>query len=113
MLDCCRCGGEVMASPVLISGQRKARPMGGVISMTNETKDDFMRAMMLGRRQLLQAAGAGLAGAALSGLASGAQAQEKVELTLWAWTPNTQAELDLFAKAFPNITVKLENAGQG
>jgi multiple sugar transport system substrate-binding protein len=81
--------------------------------MTNETKDDFMRAMMLGRRQLLQAAGAGLAGAALSGLATGAQAQEKVELTLWAWTPNTQAELDLFAKAFPNITVKLENAGQG
>jgi len=42
-----------------------------------------------------------------------ASAQEKVDLTIWAWTPNTQAEIDLFTKAFPHISVKLENAGQG
>ena len=81
--------------------------------MTNESRDDFLQALMLGRRQFLQAAGAGAAGLALSGVATPAGAQEKVELTMWAWTPNTQAELDLFAKAFPNISVKLENAGQG
>src|SRR4051812_12204343 len=80
--------------------------------MTNEMRKEFIQAM-LSRRQLLQAAGTGAAVAAMSGLGSVAQAQEKVELTLWAWTPNTQAELDLFTKAFPNISVKLENAGQG
>jgi len=56
---------------------------------------------MLSRRQLLQAAGAGAAAAAMSGIGSAASAQEKVELTIWAWTPDTQSEIDLFTKAFP------------
>jgi multiple sugar transport system substrate-binding protein len=80
--------------------------------MTNDMKREFIQAM-ISRRQLLQAAGAGAAAAAMSGLGSAASAQEKVELTIWAWTPNTQSEIDLFTKAFPNISVKLENAGQG
>ncbi len=80
--------------------------------MTNDMKREFIQAM-ISRRQLLQAAGAGATAAAMSGFGSIASAQEKVELTIWAWTPNTQSEIDLFTKAFPNISVKLENAGQG
>jgi multiple sugar transport system substrate-binding protein len=80
--------------------------------MTHEIRRDFIQAM-LSRRQLLQATGAGVAAAAISGVGSAANAQEKVDLTIWAWTPNTQAEIDLFTKAFPHISVKLENAGQG
>jgi multiple sugar transport system substrate-binding protein len=80
--------------------------------MSHENRKDFIQAM-LSRRRLLQATGAGIAAAAISGVSSAASAQEKVDLTIWAWTPNTQAEIDLFTKAFPHISVKLENAGQG
>lgn len=80
--------------------------------MSNDMRKEFIQAM-LSRRQLLQAAGAGAVAAAMPGLASSALAEDKVELTMWAWTPNTQSEIDLFTKAFPNISVKLENAGQG
>ena len=74
--------------------------------MTNDIKRDLGQ-IALNRRQLLQAAGAGAAAAAFSGIGAPAMAQEKVELTMWAWTPNTQAEIDLFTKAFPHISVKL------
>lgn len=80
--------------------------------MNHDMKREFVQAM-LSRRQLLQAAGAGAVAAAMPGFASQAMAEDKVELTMWAWTPNTQSEIDLFTKAFPNISVKLENAGQG
>ncbi|TIX87504.1 extracellular solute-binding protein [Rhizobium sp. P44RR-XXIV] len=81
-------------------------------AMTNDMKKDAIQ-IALSRRQLLQAAGAGAAAAAFSGLGAPAMAQEKVELTMWAWTPDTQSQIDLFTKAFPHISVKLENAGQG
>ncbi len=68
---------------------------------------------MLTRRRLLQVAGAGAAAATASTMGLPAMAQEKVELTMWGWTPDTQSEVDLFMKAFPHINVKLENAGQG
>jgi len=32
---------------------------------------------------------------------------------MWAWTPDTQTQVDLFEKAHPKIKVKLVNAGQG
>lgn len=35
------------------------------------------------------------------------------EITFWAWTPDTQKEVDLFQAKYPNIKVKLVNAGQG
>jgi len=40
-------------------------------------------------------------------------AQEKVDLTIWAWTPNTQAEIDLFYQTFPHISVKLGMPARG
>ncbi|TIX87619.1 extracellular solute-binding protein [Rhizobium sp. P44RR-XXIV] len=67
----------------------------------------------LGRRDFLQATGLGLAAPMLMGLPDFANAQEKVELTMWAWTPDTQVQADMFTKKFPNITVKVENVGQG
>lgn len=36
-----------------------------------------------------------------------------VTITFWSWTPNIQSEIDMFEKAYPNIKVKLVNAGQG
>ncbi len=39
--------------------------------------------------------------------------KKPAEITFWAWTPDTQKEVDLFQAAYPNIKVKLVNAGQG
>ncbi|MDB5535407.1 MAG: hypothetical protein JWQ65_282, partial [Devosia sp.] len=69
--------------------------------------------MTLDRRQFMQAAGAGLAATAVAGLPFAAVAQDKVELLLWAWTPDTQVQADMFTKKYPNISVKVENVGQG
>jgi multiple sugar transport system substrate-binding protein len=69
------------------------------------------RGPVLHRRDVLKAAGAGLAAAALPSMP--AAADEPVELLLWSWLPDFQAEVDLFQAAHPNIKVKLVNAGQG
>jgi multiple sugar transport system substrate-binding protein len=60
--------------------------------------------------------GGALAGAyAMGGLAGcgGGSSSGPVELTLWAWLPDFQAQVDMFEKAHKNIKVKLVNAGQG
>jgi multiple sugar transport system substrate-binding protein len=74
-------------------------------------KRDF-RGPTIHRRDVLRAAGAGLAAAALPKVPAAA-ADETVNLVLWSWLPDFQAEVDLFEKAHPNIKVKLVNAGQG
>jgi multiple sugar transport system substrate-binding protein len=66
---------------------------------------------VLDRRDVLKAAGAGLAVTALPGAV--ALAQEPVTLTVWAWLPDFQKQIDLFLKAHPSIKVELVNAGQG
>jgi multiple sugar transport system substrate-binding protein len=63
------------------------------------------------RRELLKAAGAGIAASALPFAA--ALAQEPVNLILWSWLPDFQKQVDLFEAAHPNIKVQLVNAGQG
>ena len=65
----------------------------------------------LNRREVLKAAGTGLAASVLPN--APARADETVELLLWSWLPNFQSEVDLFQAAHPNIKVKLVNAGQG
>ncbi|MBV9813899.1 MAG: extracellular solute-binding protein, partial [Acetobacteraceae bacterium] len=65
--------------------------------------------MAVSRRQLLAATGTGMLAAA----PRRGRAQEAVELTMWAWTPNAQDEVNLFQQAHPNIKVTLVNAGQG
>jgi multiple sugar transport system substrate-binding protein len=35
------------------------------------------------------------------------------ELTFWTWVPDIQNEVDLFEEKYPDITVKVENVGQG
>jgi multiple sugar transport system substrate-binding protein len=70
----------------------------------------------LTRRDFLKMGGGALAGAyALGGLSgcSGGSSSGPVELTLWAWLPDMQAQVDMFEKAHKNIKVKLVNAGQG
>lgn len=67
----------------------------------------------IGRRDFLKVAGAAVAAPALAGIPAVARAEDPVELTFWAWTPDTQTQVDLFMKAHPNIKVKLENVGQG
>jgi len=60
--------------------------------------------------------GGALAGAAaMGGLAGcgGGSSSGPVELTLWSWLPDFQAQVDMFEKAHKNIKVKLVNAGQG
>ena len=64
----------------------------------------------LGRRALLGAAGAGLV---LPAVARRARAADPVQLTIWAWVPHMQMEIDLFEAANPGIKVNLVNAGQG
>jgi len=64
------------------------------------------------RRGFLKAAGASLAATTLPKVPAAA-ADEIVNLILWSWLPNFQAQVDLFEKAHPNIRVKLVNAGQG
>ena len=63
------------------------------------------------RRHFLRIAGASIAAAAIPAVP--AVAEETVNLVLWSWLPNFQAQLDLFEAAHPNIKVKLINAGQG
>ena len=71
----------------------------------------------LTRGDFLKMSGGALAGAyALGGLAGcggGESAGGAVELTLWAWLPDMQLQVDMFEKAHKNIKVKLVNAGQG
>jgi multiple sugar transport system substrate-binding protein len=70
----------------------------------------------LTRRDFLKMGGGALAGAyALGGLAGcgGGSSGGPVELTLWAWLPDMQAQVDMFEKAHKDIKVKLVNAGQG
>ncbi|MGO9412564.1 MAG: ABC transporter substrate-binding protein, partial [Spirochaetia bacterium] len=38
---------------------------------------------------------------------------QPAEITMWAWTSNENYSIDLFQKAYPNITVKWTNAGNG
>lgn len=42
-----------------------------------------------------------------------AELQKPATITFWSWVPDIQDEIDLFEKKYPNITVKLVNAGQG
>lgn len=70
----------------------------------------------LTRKDFLKMGGGALAGAyAMGGLAGcgGGSAGGPTELTLWAWLPDMQAQVDMFEKAHKNIKVKLVNAGQG
>ena len=75
------------------------------------------RGTSLTRGDFLKMSGGALAGAyALGGLAGcggDGSAGGAVELTLWAWLPDMQLQVDMFEKAHPNIKVKLVNAGQG
>ena len=75
-----------------------------------QDKRDFAR-HDLNRRDMLKAVGAGLAASALRN--APARADEAVELVLWSWLPDFQAQVDLFQTAHPSIKVKLVNAGQG
>ena len=52
-------------------------------------------------------------GTGTDGGGGGGDATAPANLTLWAWTPKAQTEVDLFEKAHPEIKVKLVNAGQG
>ena len=70
----------------------------------------------LTRKDFLKMGGGALAGAyAMGGLAGcgGGSSSGPVELTLWAWLPDFQAQVDMFEEAHKNIKVKLVNAGQG
>jgi multiple sugar transport system substrate-binding protein len=70
-----------------------------------------LRSRLLDRRDILKATGAGVAAAALPRMS--AMAQDPVELVLWSWLPDFQAQVDLFQAAHPNIKVQLINSGQG
>ena len=71
----------------------------------------------LTRRDFLKMGGGALAGAYAmgGGLAGcgGGSSGGPTELTLWAWLPDFQTQVDMFEKANKNIKVKLVNAGQG
>jgi multiple sugar transport system substrate-binding protein len=70
----------------------------------------------LSRRDFLKMGGGALAGAyAMGGLAGcgGGSVGGPTELTLWAWLPDFQEQVDMFEKAHKDIKVKLVNAGQG
>ena len=70
----------------------------------------------LTRRDFLKMGGGALAGTyAMGGLAGcgGGSVGGPTELTLWAWLPDFQAQVDMFENAHKNIKVKLVNAGQG
>lgn len=54
---------------------------------------------------------AGIAAATL--FASGAIAQDPVEITFWTWLPDIQTTVDKFEAANPGITVRVENVGVG
>ncbi|MGV3490158.1 MAG: ABC transporter substrate-binding protein [Devosia sp.] len=49
--------------------------------------------------------------AATAIFATGAIAQDNVEITFWTWLPTVQATIDKFEAANPGITVKVENVG--
>ena len=63
----------------------------------------------LHRRQLLAATAAS---AAATTLAAPTRAADPVTLTVWSWTPNFQAELDMCTAANPGLRFALTNAGQ-
>ncbi len=67
----------------------------------------------LNRRQLLQSSAVLGAAAAAGGVALPARAEDKVKLTVWAWTPRTQEMADLYMKKKPDVQVVVENVGQG
>jgi len=62
------------------------------------------------------AGNAGGGGASSSPLPSAdlaAELKKPAQITFWSWTPGTQTEVNMFMKQYPNIKVKLVNAGQG
>jgi multiple sugar transport system substrate-binding protein len=63
---------------------------------------------MLTRRRFAAAGAASLAAPAVA-----ARAEEPVTITFWTWTPDIQAEIDLFERTHPTIRVNAVNAGQG
>ena len=74
------------------------------------TKTNTISMRKIGRRQVLQMGGAGFAALALP---LAAPAQDPVKLTVWAWLPDMQLQIDMFTAANPGIEVELVNAGQG
>ena len=63
-----------------------------------------------GRRDFLRGAAAL---PLLAGLPKMASAEDTVELLVWAWTPDTAVQAEMFMKKFPNIKIKIENQGGG
>lgn len=66
-----------------------------------------------GRRDFLRGAAAAATLPMMAGLPKMAAAQDAVELLVWAWTPDTAVQAEMFMKKFPNIKVKIENQGGG
>ena len=70
----------------------------------------------LTRRDFLKMGGGALAGAyamgGLAGCGGGGSSGGAVELTLWAWLPDFQTQVDMFEKAHKNIKVKLVPSGR-
>lgn len=67
---------------------------------------------------LLAACGGGPSSAptsssASSGVDLAAELKKPAELTFWTWVPGIEKEVALFTKKYPNIKVKVVNAGQG
>ena len=81
--------------------------------MSETTRPGSAMGPTIGRRRFLQSTAGALVAPAVAGLPAAARAQDKVELLFWAWTPDTQTQVDLFQKKYPGISVKLENVGQG
>ncbi|MGY6498242.1 MAG: ABC transporter substrate-binding protein [Microcella sp.] len=81
----------------------------------------FTRTRTRRRTAVVVSAFAAIALAACSSTAVEAPSEEETEdalsapttLTLWTWVPGIEAQVALFEEAYPNITVNLENVGQG
>ncbi|WP_084587528.1 ABC transporter substrate-binding protein [Devosia riboflavina] len=81
--------------------------------MMKTTLPSALGRVLLNRRRLLQGGVAAGAALALGGPMGRAMAQDKVNLTVWAWTPKTQDMANLFMQKYPHISVTVENVGQG
>jgi multiple sugar transport system substrate-binding protein len=57
--------------------------------------------------------GGGNGGGSTKKVDMAAELKKPATITVWAWTPGTEDAVKMFEKAHPNITVKLQNVGQG
>ena len=91
---------------------KKPKRLGRLLSRTVAVA---ATGLMIGGALVACSSSPGASGSGTSATSAQIEAalQKKSTITYWSWTPSAKAQVAAFEKQYPNVTVKLVNAGTG